>query len=92
LKEQYSCYPTRRGEEAGDMRVRRRHSGLPIEVLVWSRIAIEILLTVLAFTSTETSEDGRLTRQFFNDCCNATSAWTTFPAGFFGGMTVKREE
>lgn len=48
--------------------------------------------TVLAFTRTDTSEEGRLTRQFFNDWCSATSAWTTFPAGFLGGMTDVENE
>ena len=48
--------------------------------------------TVFAFTSTETSEDGRLTRQFLSDCCRATSAWTTLPAGFLGGMMARVEE
>jgi hypothetical protein len=43
-------------------------------------------LTAFAFTSTETSDAGRLTRQFLSDGCRATSAWTTLPAGFFGGM------
>lgn len=48
--------------------------------------------TVLAFTSTETSDDGKLTRQFFNDWCRATSAWTALPAGFLGGMVGRNVE
>src|SRR5690242_4593285 len=42
--------------------------------------------TALALTSTETRAAGRLTRQFFSDGCRATSACTTLPAGFLGGM------
>lgn len=45
-----------------------------------------LLRTVLALTSTETSDGGRLTRQFLSDCWTAISAWTTLPAGFLGGM------
>jgi hypothetical protein len=42
--------------------------------------------TVFALTSTETSDGGRLTRQFLSDCCRTTSAWTTLAAGFLGGI------
>lgn len=42
--------------------------------------------TVFALTSTDTSDDGKLTRQFLSDWCKTTSAWTTLPAGFFGGI------
>lgn len=44
--------------------------------------------TVFAFTSTETSVEGRLTRQFFNDCCSAISACTIWPVGFFSGAMM----
>lgn len=44
--------------------------------------------TVRAFSRTETSDAGRLTRQFFSDCCNAISAKTAWPAGFFGGAMM----
>lgn len=47
---------------------------------------------MFAFTSTETSEGGRLTKQFLSDCCRATSACTVLPAGFFGGMMAGRGE
>lgn len=75
------------------MIARRRHSAQPMCILLAScRIAPELPPTVLAFTSTETNVEGRLTRQFFSDCCRATSAWTTLAAGFFGGMMRRRRE
>jgi hypothetical protein len=75
--------------EAGGTRVRRRHSARPMgsKQCVASHRS-EQAPTAFAFTSTDTRVEGRLTRQFLSDCFNATSAWTTLPAGFLGGMAV----
>lgn len=73
-------------EEADGKIVRLQRSGRPVPdgsvLLLGGSHATH---TVFALTSTETSDEGRLTRQFFRDCCSTISACTTWPAGFFGG-------
>jgi hypothetical protein len=75
--------------EAGGTKARRRHSARPMgskQCIASHRF--EQAPTAFAFTSTDTSVEGRLTRQFLSDCFNATSACTTLPVGFLGGMAV----
>ena len=75
------------------MKVQRRHSGRPRGTVSTRKVVVAAKShTVLAFTSTETSDEGKLTRQFFSDWCRETSAWTALPAGFFGGIAGKDVE
>ncbi|KAG9966587.1 hypothetical protein KCU61_g121, partial [Aureobasidium melanogenum] len=48
------------------------------------------IATVLALTSTETSEDGKLTRQLFSCGCSTTSAWVAPFEPFEDGRDITR--